>query len=105
MKSSLPAFLFLLLVTACVTWVPQREHALRQAREFMNQGYPGQVRSLTCMNDDSDRDGYTSCTAFLNNNMTIALECADLTNDGCAQRNDGCRLQRAQMQGQVPTGN
>jgi hypothetical protein len=88
------------LVFGLVGCIDQKPLAESQAREFLRTGYTNQWRNVQCMNVDTDRNGYVSCTVFMNNGQTLSIECARqdwLT----VIQNNGCRLQPRMMNNMV----
>lgn len=98
MKKHLTQLIAVLIVITSACFYDQKSHAEGEAQEFLRLGFPGQWRAVQCMNRDTDQNGYTSCTVFMNNNTTMAMECANVQAwDDCRPANNGCRLQRGQF--------
>lgn len=66
--------------------------APKDAKRFAFAHYDN-VKSVACMAQDSDGNGYVSCTIFLPDNETAPIECAtgNVFADGCGG-NKGCRV-------------
>lgn len=71
----------------------QKPTAEREAREYIAQMYPHAEYTVTCMNVDTDHNGYVSCDAVIAGHQT-PLECA--ASNGCwgvfETCNAGCKL-------------
>ncbi len=61
------------------------------AKSFADRRFPDN-KGIECMTDDTDDDGYVSCTIFMPDEA-IPIECAteQWHSDGCG-RNSGCRM-------------
>ncbi len=78
--------LLALLLIACDYDV--RPNALRYAREM---GYA--VKGLSCMETDTNMDGWLSCTLNVDGQGPLAIECRD-------RHEGGCRMQAAVLRRQ-----
>lgn len=91
MKSQI-AFIAFLFIAAC--YVPQKGYAESQARAYA-KSLGMENAKVTCVNTDSNADGYVSCTLAnkLDGGSTElqSVECAARSPDGC-NYNDGCRI-------------
>ncbi len=72
-----------------------------EARTYLNTMYPGQTYAVTCMNRDTDANGYVSCDARVAG-VAVPLECAVQCWSGF-MCNEGCKL-RPMLQFQQPVG-
>lgn len=79
------------LLQGCV--YDQRPTAEAQGREYLRTMYPhAHERLVSCMNRDTDSNGYVTCEATVDG-RSIRLECA--ANNGCwFDCNSGCKLRR-----------
>ena len=69
----------------------QRETAEAQARTYLRTTYPlARERTVSCMNVDTDQNGYVSCDAVVDG-RALPIECA--ANAGCigCVCNEGCK--------------
>lgn len=75
----------------CGGCVDQKPTAERQARTYLHTMYPNAEHiTFSCMNYDTDSNGYVSCDAVVDDEP-VALECA--ANEMCfAFCNNGCKL-------------
>jgi hypothetical protein len=65
-------------------------HAREQAVIWTNEMYPNAESHIVCQNQDTDTNGYISCTVRVGNNEPIPIECA---NPGVFYTyNRGCRV-------------
>jgi hypothetical protein len=87
--ASLVTFAMLALPPALLTGCASGEHAQNEARAYLQRMYGASARGATvsCMEYDSDDNGYVSCDAVLRDGRPIALECG-----AAISWNDGCKL-------------
>jgi hypothetical protein len=80
----------------------ERPTAERQAQRYLRSMHPdAHAIHVTCMNQDTDNNGYVSCDAIVDD-RNVALECA--ANAGCwFACNDGCKLRQVVQIQQVQT--
>lgn len=89
MRKRLSIFLLSSLLLGCL------ENPIKlqeQAKEFAtSMGYD--VKGLSCMNTDSDNDGYVSCAVNIGMQEPLQIECASLY----SIVRSGCRLVKINM--------
>jgi hypothetical protein len=85
MKNTITFLSIALLLSCGVGKAPE------SAKSFADRRFEGH-KGVECMTEDTDDDGYVSCTIFLPDDA-VAIECATEKwhSDGCG-RNSGCRL-------------
>lgn len=81
------------LYPAC-TGSTRRTNAEKQAQEYAQQLYPGLPSSVVCQAQDTDSNGYLSCTLRAGTQV-VPIECADYY---MLDWNHGCRPARAVIQ-------
>lgn len=86
MKRHAIAFPLLLTLTACPNWTgAHKDEAQAQAQVYAKEmGYD--VTNTSCVRQDTDNDGYVSCTLKLSSGDVLNVECA-----GAWNLNSGCR--------------
>ena len=88
--------ILLLCVTVAVAIIQRRPgpsnraNAEAQARAFAAFAYPNREARALCQPEDTDRNGYVSCTLVVGTDPPVAIECANVY----AVSNEGCRLAR-----------
>ncbi len=71
-------------------FVDQKPTAEKVALEFADKMMPGHG-PLTCMNRDTDADGYINCVVQKQDGTNVPLECTG-TQYGTIRPNHGCRI-------------
>lgn len=66
--------------------------AIQAAKEYA-QNVPHATGKISCMNKDSDNDGYCSCTIFRAKGDPLAVECAC----GSLSFKEGCRIPKLNL--------
>ncbi len=69
-----------------------KERAERNAQQFLDELHLEHT-GVSCVRNDTDGDGYVSCTVALSSHETLALECAGFNLFSIFQ-NEGCREQK-----------
>jgi len=91
------AVLLAVLVCFSLAFAGCRDHkaqAEKQAHTFAQQ-LGLEVERIVCVNQDSDRDGYVSCTFKLKDGETTAFECVG---DVWMSSKEGCREPKASVE-------
>jgi len=73
----------LLLFPGCFKAISEIE---ADARGFAAAMGPDKVTGVSCVDRDSDRDGYVTCTVFRQGKEPLAIECT------CIEGNHGCKM-------------
>lgn len=82
-----PIILFTLLLAACI----ERHEGTADARQWLTTFYPKAKEVIVqCQEYDTDRNGYASCTAKVDDKM-LAIECPVKQPFGCYYNSD-CRI-------------
>lgn len=90
-KRGLVAALAVVALLACEK--PSGAYAKDQAQEWAkSMGF--EVKGLTCMEYDNDRNGYVTCTIQVKGDEAkpYTIECAIVAGDSCTRQDRGCRL-------------
>lgn len=99
MKSHITT-LFIVAVIIAACRIPQKGYAESQAREYAKTLGLGNAK-VTCVNNDTNRDGYVSCTLAnrLESGSTElqTIECAYQSPEGCNYNNEGCRVPKGRL--------
>lgn len=85
-------FLLLCLLSGCALTGAHQKEAEKQAAEWAKQMGMEDAK-VSCVRDDSDGDGYVSCTVASGGQMH-SVECT-----GAWTINDGCRVPKFQVKG------
>lgn len=74
--------------SACeaITGPQNKEQAEAEAKKFADQFFPGHG-PVNCMPQDSNEDGYVSCSVLSGDGKVIAIECAKYLS-----MNSGCKM-------------
>lgn len=92
--ATLFAFGGLVALTGCPNWTgAHKSTAEDEAREYA-QELNLELEAVSCVKQDTDGDGYVSCTLKLKDGQTLPRECA-----GAYNLNSGCREQKLKMPG------
>jgi len=82
------------MIFACDEMPHNKQYAEEEAHEWARtMGY--EVQGLTCMDLDTDHNGYVTCTMQIKNNEVkpYTIECAKKVKEGCGYSQDrGCRI-------------
>jgi len=80
------------LLTACPNWTgAHKGEAESQAATYAKE-MDYDVKATSCVRQDTDGDGYVSCTIRLADDTTLNVECA-----GAYNLNSGCREPKINM--------
>lgn len=70
----------------------RRENAITEAREWATTMYPNEhIVTVVCQGQDTNSDGYVSCTVRIGTNDPMPIECASYV---LLNYNNGCRAAR-----------